>query len=189
MPASDWLSARSRVGCVAGSRVRARGASPPPRHPTRREMIASIATAPATAVVARGPPGPPASRAGPRSAPGARHSRRAIAGRSRLPRRDARCAGPPAAAPSARSPSPSPRPRPPSAPPRTRPPPATGSTGRERGTSMSPIDFLDETAPNPMKVLGKSIVAWKGEGARVGGRGGLVSASHGPAVPRVHLGG
>ena len=29
---------------------------------------------------------------------------------------------------------------------------------------MSPIDFLDETAPNPMKVLGKSIVAWKGEG-------------------------
>ena len=29
---------------------------------------------------------------------------------------------------------------------------------------MSPIDFLDEAAPNPMKVLGKSIVAWKGEG-------------------------
>ena len=29
---------------------------------------------------------------------------------------------------------------------------------------MSPIDFLDEAAPNQMKVLGKSIVAWKGEG-------------------------
>ena len=27
-----------------------------------------------------------------------------------------------------------------------------------------PDRFLDETAPNPMKVLGKSIVAWKGEG-------------------------
>ena len=29
---------------------------------------------------------------------------------------------------------------------------------------MSPLDFLDPAVPNPMKVLGKSIVVWKAEG-------------------------
>ena len=35
---------------------------------------------------------------------------------------------------------------------------------------MSPVDFLDPDVPNPMKLLGRSIVAWKAEDGRWGAR-------------------
>ena len=127
-------------------------------------MIASIATAPATAVVARRSAGPsritrgPTIRAG-RAAFATGH-RRTLAPPSprRAMRRSAR-----GGAVRAQSIS-----EPPSK--TTERTPADAPAAGDRFDwarawyPMSPIDFLDDTAPNPMKVLGKSIVAWKGEG-------------------------
>ena len=127
-------------------------------------MIASIATAPATAVVARRSAGPsritrgPTIRAGRAAFATGHRGTLAPPSPRRAMRRSAR-----GGAVRAQSIS-----EPPSK--TTERTPADAPAAGDRFDwarawyPMSPIDFLDETAPNPMKVLGKSIVAWKGEG-------------------------
>ena len=128
-------------------------------------MIASIATAPVTAVVARRSAGPNRTTRGPTAMRAGRAAfatghRETLAPPSprRAMRRSAR-----GGAVRAQSIS-----EPPSK--TTERAPADAPAAGDRFDwarawyPMSPIDFLDETAPNPMKVLGKSIVAWKGEG-------------------------
>jgi len=128
-------------------------------------MIASIATAPVTAVVARRSAGPNRTTRGPTAIRAGRAAfatghRETLAPPSprRAMRRSAR-----GGAVRAQSIS-----EPPSK--TTERAPADAPAAGDRFDwarawyPMSPIDFLDETAPNPMKVLGKSIVAWKGEG-------------------------